>query len=157
MKRILLLATMAIFAAFTLISCTSNDVDEGNGDISQNVDDTAQNVQSENEKEVAELYYNTINIIEDGELKYSAQYENTAEITAFELLCKICDDQNIEYGHLDGYVNSIDGLDNAADRGWLYYFNGEMPDVGAADYTIVKGFDNTVEFKYMKYSEAFGE
>lgn len=157
MKKILLLITIAIFAAVTLISCTSNDVGEENGDMRQNADDTVQDVQGEKEKESSELCYNTINIIEDGELKYSAKYENTEEITVFELLCKICADQNIEYGHLDGYVNSVDGLDNAADRGWLYYFNGEMPDVGAADYTIVKGFDNTVEFKYMKYTEAFGE
>lgn len=153
MKKFLHLILIVVIAATVLSSCKSDDT--ALDDVLQNTDDVQQNVQVDNN--AAELHYNTINIIEDGELKYTAKYENDAEITAFELLEKICADQNIEYGHLDGYVNSVDGLDNAADRGWLYYFNGEMPDVGASDYTIIKGFDNTVDFKYMKYSEAFSE
>ncbi len=103
------------------------------------------------------LHYNTVNITIDRELKYTAKYENNAQTTALDLLEKICNEFSIDFSHLDGYINSVDGYNNTAQKGWMYFFNGEMPDVGASDYIITKGYDNTVDFKYMNYSEAFPE
>lgn len=131
MKKILFL--ILVISSFMLLSCTDGG------------------------KQNETLHYNTVNIIIDGQVKYTAKYENDAQTTALNLLKKICDEFSIDYSHLDGYINAVDGYSNTAQKGWLYFFNGEMPDVGASDYTITKGFDNTIDFKYMKYSEAFPE
>ncbi len=129
MKKTLLSALMLVVVAVMFVGCKSD----------------------------SDVKYNTVNIIVNGEVRYTEKYENNSEITVFALLEKLCEDKKIEIKHLDGYVNSIDGLDNNAESGWLYYLNGEMPSVGANDCTILGGFDNTIEFKYLKYSEAFPE
>ena len=160
MKKILFLLLTAVFVVFSLISCNNNDLPEqADPKVQQPEVSTSKNNQPADNGVQPEQgdYYNTINIVIDGEAKYTAKYPNTVEITVFELLKKICEDQNINYQHLEGYVNSIADYNNTATEGWIYYFNGEMPDVGASDCVISKGFDNTLDFKYMKYSEAFPE
>ncbi|MBE6687913.1 MAG: DUF4430 domain-containing protein [Ruminococcaceae bacterium] len=149
MKKFLFLVIFILLTMLFLASCSNaENTSIENGDITSEVG-TSGAVFDPNAK------FNTISIIVDGEVKYSGKYENNESITAFELLKKFCEDNALEYAHLDGYVNSIAGYNNSAERGWLYFFNGEMPTAPASDYNIVKGYDNTIEFKYMKYSEAF--
>ena len=141
MKKLLFFTLITLMTIFSLFSCVDSGKKPTDND--KNTSGTA--------------HYNTINIIVNGEVLHTAKYENNAQTTPFDLLVRICQDKKIEYAHLDGYVNSVSGYNNTADRGWLYFFNNQMPDVGASDYKITKGYDNTIDFKYMKYSEAFSE
>lgn len=144
MKKSIIFAIITLMSVVLLVSCGDNtDASIAPSLEERNISDSAQ--------------YNTINIIVNGELIHTAKYENNTEITAFDLLKRICEEQGIEYSHLDGYVNSVSGYANTAESGWLYFFNNEMPDVGASDFKITKGYDNIVDFKFMKYSEAFPE
>ena len=149
MKKTLLILILAVFSTVLLVSCKKDipPIQEPN---------VGNSVQAE--QEPAAEHYNTINVIINGETVYSAKYGNVAETTPLELLKKLCADNEIEMRHLEGYVNSIAGYTNAVDKGWIFFFNEKMPtDVGASDLKITKGYDNTVDFKYMMYSEAFPE
>ena len=150
MKKTLLLLILSVLTAIFLVSCQNDaqPVQESEKTVNINAEQTEQQAE----------HYNTINVIINGETAYSAKYGNTAETTPLELLKKLCADNDIEVRHLDGYVNSVAGYTNAMDKGWIFFFNGKMPtDVGASDLKITKGYDNTVDFKYMMYSEAFPE
>lgn len=152
MKKLLMTMMILCVCVFAFAACNEKN------EIEAPVNEADKNVTVANLEENAESnHYNTISIFIDHEIKYTAKYPNMGETTAFELLKMLCDNEEIELSHLDGYVNGIDGYSNTADKGWVYYFNGEMPDVGPDNYTIAKGHDNLVEFKYLKYSEAFPE
>lgn len=152
MKKVLITVMILCMAAFVFVACNDKaevEVPENGAEENIAVETLEENVEAAN--------HNRISIFIGENIKNTAKYPNTEEITAFELLKKLCDDEGIELSHLDGYVNGIDGYNNTADEGWVYYFNGEMPNVAASDYTILKGHDNVVEFKYLKYSEVFPE
>ena len=156
MKKVLITMMILCMSIFAFAACNEkSEVEVPENDAEANV--TVETLEDNAAAEPQADHYNVISIFIDHNIKNTAKYPNTAEITAFDLLKKICDDEGIELSHLDGYVNGIDGYSNTADKGWVYYFNGEMPDVGPADYTIAKGHDNVVEFKYLKYSEVFPE
>ena len=135
MKKVLITLMILCMCIFTFVSCNEkNEVEtpENNAETNVAVETLEENEESQSEAE----HYNRISIFIDHEIMNTAEYPNTGEMTAFELLKKICDDEGIELSHLDGYVNGIDGYSNTAEKGWVYYFNGEMPNVGPADYII---------------------
>ena len=152
MKKLLVTLMILCVSAFALTACNDKTESEANKS------EEEENVAVETLEENAEAeHYNRVSIFIGNEIMNTAKYPNMGEITVFELLKKLCDDEEIELSHLDGYVNGIAGYSNTGDEGWVYYFNGEMPDVGPESCTIAKGHDNLVEFKYLKYSEAFPE
>ncbi|MBQ9940930.1 MAG: DUF4430 domain-containing protein [Clostridia bacterium] len=148
MDKILVFISVCLLA-FVMVSCRS--------DISENTNTYNYDNGEIKSGDMEQTEYNTVNIYIGSELKYTKKYPNTSSVTVFDLIDTFCREQDIQLSHLDGYINGIDGVLNSADRGWFYYFNGNMPEASAADYTIVKGNDNVIDFKYLKFSEAFPE
>ncbi|HIZ70792.1 MAG TPA: DUF4430 domain-containing protein [Candidatus Atopostipes pullistercoris] len=75
----------------------------------------------------------TIDILVDGETVADLSKEVTAEEGMY-LLDVMEETYDIE--ETDGFISSIEGYeqDEAENRYWLYYINGESGEVGAADY-----------------------
>ena len=53
----------------------------------------------------------------------------------------------------DGFVTAIAGVESDDENGWLFYHNGAMAEVGAAECVIAEG--DSVEWKFVNYAEAF--
>ena len=74
--------------------------------------------------------------------------------TAFDLLKKVTEENNIELGYKDYggelgvLVESIDGVknDTGANTYWQYWVNGEFAQVGASSYVLADG--DKVEWRY---------
>lgn len=79
-----------------------------------------------------------IDILINGEAVADLSQEVTAEEDMY-LLDIMHENYDIE--EEDGFISSIEGHEQDEDAGryWLYYINGEMPSVGAADYELEEG------------------
>lgn len=75
---------------------------------------------------------------------YNEKVEVQKEETAFDVLKRICDENNIKLDY-DGQwkfvtgINGLSQLDDAPNSGWLYKVNGISPNVGAGDYVLNAG------------------
>ena len=82
---------------------------------------------------------------------YSVPFKDS--MTAYDLLCKACDDNNISvsaeetsFGIYVSGINNIDEFDCGKQSGWTYYVNGKMPNVACSKYKLNKG--DKVSFSY---------
>ncbi len=135
-KLLLLMAT-----GFVLVGCSTQapeetEVDEPETadvetDDSENTDETA--VDAEAGEVTA-----TIDLLIDGEVLADLSQEITVEEGTYLLDVMKESYDVVEDG---GFVSAIEGheQDLDAQRYWMYYTNGEMPSVGAADYEIQDG------------------
>ena len=133
-KLFLLLAT-----GFVLVGCSTqapedSDVEEPDTeDVATDESDNTEDTGSEMEEITAE-----INILIDGE----AVADLSKEITVPEgtYLLDVMH-ENYEVTEEGGFISAIEGIeqDLDAERYWLYYIEGEMASVGAADYELQEG------------------
>jgi hypothetical protein len=83
---------------------------------------------------------------------YSITQDIPATTSAFDLLQIVSSRQNIpltfksySFGTL---VESIDGLKNTPQKAWIYFVNGQSPNVGADKYLLQPG--DKVDWQYIK-------
>jgi hypothetical protein len=75
--------------------------------------------------------------------------------SAADLLTQTMDDNGITYTVESGYFDNIGGFASTdSGDGWLFYYNGELPSVGAESITLNEG--DTVAFRWGNYYEASG-
>jgi len=63
--------------------------------------------------------------------------EESVAIEEGDLLLDVME-ENFEVEHSDGFITSIDGVapEEGEERSWMYFVNGEMAMVGAAEYEL---------------------
>jgi len=78
--------------------------------------------------------------------------EKDIKIKEDEILMDLLKD-NFSVKEEKGFITSIEGIHPKKGEenkyGWVYYVNGKMPNVGAADYKLKAG--DEVRFEYQKY------
>ncbi|WP_232824039.1 MULTISPECIES: DUF4430 domain-containing protein [Paraliobacillus] len=62
----------------------------------------------------------------------------TIEIEENEILMDVLE-ENYEIEDADGFITSIDGVEQSDDKYWLYEVNGEQANVGASEYELSSG------------------
>ena len=72
-----------------------------------------------------------------------------------DALLKACQDNKMAYTNKDGLFDNFNGIASTLEDGWLFYFNGELPDKGVYDVPLKKDGENLIEMKYVNYAEAF--
>ena len=72
-----------------------------------------------------------------------------------DALLKACQDNKMAYTNKDGLFDNSNGIASTLEDGWLFYFNGELPDKGVYDVPLKKDGENLIEMKYVNYAEAF--
>ena len=77
--------------------------------------------------------------------------------TLDEVLISAFKENKLHYEATDGYFTAVGNLytgDFGDMSGWLYYVNGEIPEIGTKEYTVNNG--DTIEFVYFDdYNKAF--
>lgn len=130
MKKLLLLSTLL------LVGCgqTTNET----ADVSVPV-----TIESSSEVEVQELLV-SISVTVDGEVIEEGDVE--VEVEEGQNLLEVMK-ENFDIEEADGFISSINGYeqDDAEGKYWLYDVNGEMAEVGAADFELSDG--DQIEWK----------
>lgn len=130
MKKLLLLSTLL------LVGCgqTTNET----ADVSAPV-----TIESSSEVEVQELLV-SISVTVDGEVIEEGDVE--VEVEEGQNLLEVMK-ENFDIEEADGFISSINGYeqDDAEGKYWLYDVNGEMAEVGAADFELSDG--DQIEWK----------
>ena len=112
---------------------TPEETEEPDTEVAETpVEDPAETEETDDAEAEDEVSF-TIDILVDGEAVADLSKEVTAEEGMY-LLDVMEDTYDIE--ETDGFISSIEGYeqDEAENRYWLYYINGESGEVGAADY-----------------------
>ncbi|SHE55433.1 protein of unknown function [Atopostipes suicloacalis DSM 15692] len=109
---------------------TPEEAEEPETEVAETPEETEETTDTE---DAADEVSFTIDILVDGEAVADLSKEVTAEEGMY-LLDVMEDTYDIE--ETDGFISSIEGYeqDEAENRYWLYYINGESGEVGAADY-----------------------
>lgn len=109
---------------------TPEEAEEPETEVAETPEETEETTDTE---DAADEVSFTIDILVDGEAVADLSKEVTAEEGMY-LLEVMEDTYDIE--ETDGFISSIEGYeqDEADNRYWLYYINGESGEVGAADY-----------------------
>ena len=109
---------------------TPEEAEEPETEVAETPEETEETTDTE---DAADEVSFTIDILVDGEAVADLSKEVTAEEGMY-LLDVMEDTYDIE--ETDGFISSIEGYeqDEADNRYWLYYINGESGEVGAADY-----------------------
>lgn len=87
-----------------------------------------------------------------GGVLLSREYALTDGDSVFDILSRALSCEDIPFGYSGNanvYIRSIDGLaefDLGPASGWLYFVNGEAPDISCARYFPEDG--DTIEFRY---------
>lgn len=76
--------------------------------------------------------------------------------TVKDALLAACQQEKMAYTNKDGLFDNFGGIASTTEDGWLFYFNGELPDKGVSDVLLEKEGENLIEMKYENYNEAFG-
>ena len=112
---------------------TPEETEEPDTEVAETpAEDPAETEETDNAEAEDEVSF-TIDILVDGEAVADLSKEVTADEGMY-LLDVMEDTYDIEEN--DGFISSIEGYeqDEADNRYWLYYVNGESGEVGAADY-----------------------
>lgn len=75
------------------------------------------------------------------------------ESTADKAILIACQSKKLAYTLKDGMFDYFGAIASTQTDGWLFYVNGTLADVGAAQYKLQDG--DVVEFIYQNYDEAF--
>ena len=73
--------------------------------------------------------------------------------TADKAIVAACQSKKLAYTLKDGMFDYFGTIASTQTDGWLFYINGELADIGAAQYIIKAG--DALEFKYENYDDAF--
>lgn len=77
------------------------------------------------------------------------------EANAGQAVKNACQSKGFAYQEKDGLYDGFGGVESTKTDGWLFYLNGEQPEVGANDAPVKEG--DLVEFRYLNYDEAFAQ
>lgn len=113
---------------------TPEEAEEPETEVAETPEEETEDTEETTDTEDAEDEVSfTIDILVDGEAVADLSKEVTAEEGMY-LLDVMKDTYDIE--ETDGFISSIEGYeqDEAENRYWLYYVNGESGEVGAAEY-----------------------
>lgn len=75
--------------------------------------------------------------------------------TAQDALVQACQSKKLAYQNKNGLFDGFGGVESTQEDGWLFYFNGELPEKGVADVLLEDNGENLIEMKFVNYSEAF--
>jgi len=92
----------------------------------------------------------TIDFGNENKISYSE--ENYKDLTAYDLLKKIAEKNNIEIKvkqyDFGVFIEEIDGKKNTAEKSWIFFINGKSATEASDKYKVQPG--DLVEWKYIK-------
>lgn len=109
---------------FTLAAC----------DASPSSSSSSEGQDTEQTSEVADHIQVTYQIKTDEGLQKEFQASVESGSHVLDILKEYCDVEES-----DGFVESIDGISQGGEHYWMYYVDGEMANVGAADFVLEDG------------------
>ena len=77
------------------------------------------------------------------------------EPTAEDAILAACQQEKLSYTLTDGLFDHFNGQASTATKGWLFYLNGQLSEVGAKEVKLEDGF--TIVMRYEDYQEAFAQ
>lgn len=95
----------------------------------------------------------TVRLVSTEKTILDQQVVLTDDMTAGRAVKDACQSQRMAYVVEDGLYSSFDGIASTQTDGWLFYYNGELPDNGADDVVLNDG--DIVEFRFVNFDEAF--
>lgn len=90
----------------------------------------------------------------DGEMILDTElYVSAENATAADAVKEACSQVRLSYTYENGMFDNFGGIASGEEKGWLFYNDGELSEVGAGGCDIGNAFE--IEFKYENYSESF--
>jgi len=95
-----------------------------------------------------------VSITSGEEFEISSYYILPVKADAGEYFRQLCNRNDVIIKGVDeGFITSVNSIKNDGDYAWMFYINGEISDVGVADYIPQAG--DIIELKYLNWVELY--
>lgn len=75
--------------------------------------------------------------------------------SAADYILAACQSAKLAYTFSDGYFDNFNGVASGTEKGWLFYVDDAIAQLGAAEIELTEGL--RLEFRYTSFAEAFPE